>query len=458
MEAEKKSSCRRWLLAVVAFLVVAAAIIAGAVVLSQRPHYDVAPAALPRPDEPVMVEASPPATPVDLTEVKKAAKDRQLGRLSAEITDLETGEVIYANNEGKHLVPASSTKVYTTAAALLTKGPQDRLATSVVKGGPGELILVGEGDITLSRKPGSGFFTDAPAISELADQVRRALPPEELKKITKITVDNSMREKSTFHKSWDLVEIGMGNVTFLDSVMIDAGRIIPTENYSARSNTPARDVAQALAEDMGLGEKLKNKKLKLEVSDDPVGPAHPTAEEALGQVLSAPLSTRLRDMMLHSDNMLAEAVGREVAISQDLPGTFKGATEGVLKVLKDNGVDTEGAVLHDTSGMSEDNRLSAHNLNSALGSKKLHALQQDLPVAGAEGALRNRYLAGSGAEDAAGWVRAKTGFLDGVNALAGTVVTKSGRPLSFAFLSNTPADVGDGREALDRLAAAVYRL
>ena len=100
MEAEKKSSFRRWLLAVVAFLVVAAAIIAGAVVLSQRPHYDVAPAALPRPDEPVMVEASPPAAPVDLTEVKKAAKDRQLERLSAEITDLETGEELFAYNEG----------------------------------------------------------------------------------------------------------------------------------------------------------------------------------------------------------------------------------------------------------------------------------------------------------------------------------------------------------------------
>ena len=37
MEAEKKSSFRRWLLAVVAFLVVAAAIIAGAVVLPSAP-------------------------------------------------------------------------------------------------------------------------------------------------------------------------------------------------------------------------------------------------------------------------------------------------------------------------------------------------------------------------------------------------------------------------------------
>src|SRR5699024_8463115 len=168
--------------------------------------------------------------------------------------------------------------------------------------------------------------------------------------------------------------------------------------------------------------------------------------------------TRLRDMMLHSDNMLAEAIGREVALSQDLPGTFKGATGGVLKALKDNGVDTEGAVLHDTSGMSENNRLSAHNLNSALGTKKLHAVQQDRPAARADGTVRNRHLAGSGAERAAGWVRAKTGTLDGVNALGGTVVTKSGRPLSFAFLSNTPGDVGGGREALDRLAAAVYRL
>ena len=54
-------------------------------------------------------------------------------------------------------------------------------------------------------------------------------------------------------------------------------------------------------------------------------------------------------------------------------------------------------------------------------------------------------------------MRAKTGTLSGVNALAGTVTTKSGRPVSFAFLSNG-ADVTAGREALDRLAAAVYRL
>ena len=58
---------------------------------------------------------------------------------------------------------------------------------------------------------------------------------------------------------------------------------------------------------------------------------------------------------------------------------------------------------------------------------------------------------GSGAENSAGWVRAKTGTLSGVNALAGTVTTVEGRPLSFAFLSND-APVAEGRAALDRLA------
>lgn len=48
-------------------------------------------------------------------------------------------------------------------------------------------------------------------------------------------------------------------------------------------------------------------------------------------------------------------------------------------------------------------------------------------------------------------MHAKTGTLSGVNTLAGTVTTQSGRVLTFAFLASGD-DPTASREALDRLA------
>ena len=89
-----------------------------------------------------------------------------------------------------------------------------------------------------------------------------------------------------------------------------------------------------------------------------------------------------------------------------------------------------------------------------LANEKTRPLLDMLPVSSAEGTLEDRYGEGSGAEKAAGWVRAKTGTLSGVSALAGTISTQDGRPLTFAFLSNG-SDVGRARPALDKLAAAL---
>ena len=45
------------------------------------------------------------------------------------IVDIESGRVLYARNAGKSFVPASNTKLYTTAAALDMLGPDYRFET-----------------------------------------------------------------------------------------------------------------------------------------------------------------------------------------------------------------------------------------------------------------------------------------------------------------------------------------
>ena len=444
VKSGKMKSWKTWLAIVLVILILAAVAVVAWVTLNSRNIYTVE-ATNPAPEASAALEASSAensAVPNVAAAVAEAQKDPGLGKLSAHVTDAVTGQVLWEQNADQLLVPASSTKVITAAAALLAVDDDQRLSTKVVQEEPGKLVIVGGGDITLSHN-GEGFFTDAASIADLAEQAQQKL---QATPVTSIRVDNSIRQDSLFNGTWDKDDIAGGNVANLDSVMADAGRIEASESYSPRSTSPGQDVAAALAEKLGAGD------VPITIDN---APARPDAE-VLAEVHSAPLETRLRDMMVHSDNLLAEAVGREVAAARGLPTTFDGATQATIAALEEHGIDMTGAVLKDNSGMSVDNRLNARILDQILADPTFRPLLDDLPVSSVEGTLTSRYQPGSGAEAARGWVRAKTGTLDGVNALAGTVMTASGRPVTFALLSNgTGAE--EARPALDRLATAIHR-
>lgn len=490
--SSSSSSSRRWYLLILAFAVVVAVVVATALVVRHRNGSDIA-AAAPIAAVPAVVDAAGSAGAdgdgsgsrwVDAVAGALAgpAAAEGLGKLSGHVTDVATGDELWTASPDIALVPASATKLATATAALLTLPVEDRVETAVFAGTePGQLVLRGGGDITLQRTAGTGFFTDAASIADLASQVSTALGGQA---VTSVVVDNSLRAGDLFNSTWDTSDITGGNIAPLSAVMIDAGRVNPDDNYSPRSSTPATDAGRAFAAALG------DPDLPVSLSETPVDvvagaavdgePRSDGAEiEPLGSVRSATLATRLRDMMLHSDNLLAEAIGREVAVARGEPDTFAGAATAVLGALAQAGVPVDGAVLKDCSGMSGENRLSARILDSVLalaagapvvggdGTSEdagdadspvaLRLLLDTLPVAAADGTLSDRYLPGSGAESAAGRIRAKTGTLDGVNALAGTVTTDSGRVLTFAFLSNG-SDQAAGRAALDRLAAALRRV
>lgn len=459
--SSQKTSRARWWIAVTIFLVVVALVVAAGLLWHAANRYEVQ--AAPRSEhtsaQPVL-EAPEDSTggagelPDVDSAVARTAKDPALGELTAEVTDLASGETLWAKDQDKLRTPASVTKVVTTGAATLALDDDERLETYVVQRRPGELILVGEGDITLSAEPGKGFFSDAASVRELTDKIR---PQIKGQKIDHIVVDNSVREGDLFNSTWDTDDIAGGNVTNLDSVMLNAGRINPTESYSPRSTEPGKDAARVLAGQLGLSDvtiDVENATVATPMTASVDGNAQDSLPEDLtwlGGVESAPLNTRIHDTLVHSDNLLAEAIAREVAGSQDAPRTFAGATESTLAVLRDHGVDLDKAVLKDNSGMSTSNRLSAHHLDQVLSNHDLHSLLEQLPVSAVDGTLVNRYATGSGAEDSAGWVRAKTGTLSGVNTLAGTITTTSGRVLTFAFLA-TGENIDASRAALDRLA------
>src|SRR5205807_4451002 len=87
----------------------------------------------------------------------------------------------------------------------------------------------------------------------------------------------------------------------------------------------------------------------------------------------------------------------------------------------------------------------------------LRPIVTGLAVAGFTGSLAAPRFQAPGAGGATGLVRAKTGTLTGVSAIAGTVDDADGRVLVFVFIADAvpPSGTLDARDVLDQLAATV---
>lgn len=374
--------------------------------------------------------------------------DPNLGILTGRISDAMTGEQLWEQGDDVPMQPASTNKVLTAAAALLTLDRDAKVSTTVVAAADGRssgvVVLVGGGDTTLSAAPPgvNTWYKDAARISDLAGQVRRSgFTP------TAVQVDTSLYSGPGLAPGWDPADIDGGDIAPIEPVMLDGGRTQPTTFDSRRSPTPALDAGRALAVALGV---------------DPATvttvPGPPTGPE-LAKVESAPLIERLRQMMVNSDNVMAESIGREVAAASHRPLSFAGAAGAVWSRLAAEGIDLTGAKLLDSSGLSVDNRLTAITLDEVIGEAagpnhaELRPLLDLLPVAGGSGTLSERFLDPVTNRAAAGWLRAKTGSLTRTNALAGVVTDRSGRVLTFALLSNEAGPTG--RLAIDALAATL---
>nr|WP_308163108.1 D-alanyl-D-alanine carboxypeptidase/D-alanyl-D-alanine-endopeptidase [Nocardia alni] len=386
-----------------------------------------------------------------------------LGAFSGVVTDAATGAALWSSGQDKPVIPASTTKILTSAAALLVLPADHRVTTRVVAAPEeNELVLIGGGDPTLTANPdGKGYYPDGPKLSDLVSRIRATG-----RTFGSIVVDNSAYTGPTQAPGWDPADIAGGSWAPIEPVMLEGGRLGSAE-YAPRTPTPALDVGRRLAQQLGMDP------AKVHVGKAPAD-ATPVA-----QVQSAPLWERLTQMMTDSDDVVAESIGREVAAATGAQPSFAGAAQAVLTALNAAGFDTSGVVLHDTSGLSTDDRIPARLLNkiiaeaaagpqgagqnttesatvgatSASTGNPLAPLLDYLPVGAGTGSLAYRYTTPRD-KVAAGWVRAKTGTLSVSSALAGYVLDDDGRVLTFALMSNG-GSTDPSRLALDAVVATL---
>ena len=391
--------------------------------------------------------------------VGAALDDPALGGPAALVVDAATGEDLLARDAERPAVPASVTKLLTAVAALHALDPGARLRTRVVDGGPGAVVLVGGGDPTLTRAPAAPGEPPAgveePArVDDLADQVVAARAGDPVRRVV---ADASLYGDGS-PPGWKPSYVSSGVVGPVSALSVDAGRAEPGRR--ARVAEPALAAGQALADAL-----VSRGAAQAGGVDVVAGTAPPGAPE-LGAVASPDVEALVTRMLRESDNDVAEALGRQVALAGGRPAAAGEAGPAVVVAAAAAGVDTTGVALADASGLSRDDRLppraAVGALRAAVADPRERPLLVALPVAGWDGTLVERYAvdgprADPAAAAAAGEVRAKTGTLSGVSALAGTATTDDGRLLLFAVLADgvPPDGTLAAERALDRVAAAL---
>ncbi|TDC79819.1 D-alanyl-D-alanine carboxypeptidase/D-alanyl-D-alanine-endopeptidase [Actinomadura sp. 7K507] len=373
-------------------------------------------------------------------------------KINAVVIDAATRRPLFERRADRPATPASTTKLVTSVAALASVGPAHRITTQVVQGAGGRIVLVGGGDPTLTALParaGDGRPRWASLLG-LAQQTATALKVSGVRQVH-VDYDASAYQGPRTAAGWKPNYVPDGEVAPVSALAVDEGRVSPGDSSKRTrvSDPPAAAVkqfAQLLSEN-GVSAKPGRRT---------------TAQKGavrLGAVQSPPMSVLVEHLMTESDNDVAEAVARQVALKLGRPATFADAAQAVQQAVAKLGV-AEGVSVNDGSGLSTRNRitpLALARLTSLAADDEhpeLRSAVTGLPVAGFSGTLGLPRFGAASSQAGAGMVRAKTGTLAGVSTLAGLAYDADGRLLAFAFMAGDgegPVDPGK----LDQLAAAV---
>ncbi len=422
------------------------------------------------------------------------------------VRSADSPHALYELNGAKLMMPGSAMKIVTAAAAAEQLGWDYRFETRIVALAPveagvlrGDVFVVGGGD------PGISERGDTPGLLRaLAHQVREA-------GITRVeggvVGDDDLYDDRGFGAGWTLDNIPYGYsaaVTALEynegsvDLMIRSGaaagepvaiqvrpegggleianRLVTVEGTGAGRLTlqrppgsprlvvegqipagaapfvrtasvdnPTRFFASAFrAALMAEGVPVAGDAIDI---DDLVSKPDLTDARTLVSRQSAPLRQILSSMMKVSQNQYAELLLKAVGL------------ERVREALRRWNIPDDSYVMADGSGLSRYNYVTSDALVRILQAMRgesddASAFVESLPIAGRDGTLAARLMK----TPAEGRVRAKTGTVDNVRAIAGYVETADGETLVFSMIANNftvPSAEVDAAadQALIRLAA-----
>jgi serine-type D-Ala-D-Ala carboxypeptidase/endopeptidase (penicillin-binding protein 4) len=336
----------------------------------------------------------------------KRRVDRLVRRHSIGVSVSEAGDSLYRRDARNRRVPASVEKLL-LSMALLDHFPDGlRIATSAattsaVRGSvvDGNVYLLGRGDPTISG--GGRFGKSLPFRPARLGRLARGIKEAGIRRIRgRIVGSTGYFAHDWWAPGWRAYfpaqEVALPSaLTFNGNVR--KGRHIRTPELLA-----ARSLTQKLE---AIGVRVRRR------ADS--GPS-PGGLDKIARITSQPLPVLLRFMNRQSSNFFAEVLGKKLAASRTgRTGTISRAARSIERFASARRV---RLVAHDSSGLSYDNRVSPQGVTRLLTAAERgpygSLLRQTLPKPGL-GTLEDRLDSVR--------VRAKTGTLSGISALAGWV-------------------------------------
>lgn len=407
------------------------------------------------------------------------------------VQDVVTGNILYDYNGSKHFLPASTTKLFTAAAALKLLGPDYRYDTDLYYNAAALKNGIHQGDIALK-------FTGDPSL-HLASlhSLLQKLRDAHIHTITgDVIIDDTTFAGPMLALGWTWDSTPWHHAAPVAAIIIDRNQfgvtLFPVPNVGAKVaakldqeypgskfRTLVSDIHAVTFEDsenlcqftavvdeknnvelggcwplgtqpVHLRLAVKNPrlqaqqfivealdKLHITVAGKIKFAPLPNNVTRLAHHASEPLAVLLRPILSESNNLYAESLTKTLGAKLYGVGSFKTGSHAVQKVLTDTtGIDFSQMRMQDGSGESRYNLISPMHL-----SRLLYAMQRDakvgshfrnaLAMSGMSGSLQNRFMLHSITK-----VQAKTGTLNGVSTLAGYFTTRSNHELIITIMIN----------------------
>jgi D-alanyl-D-alanine carboxypeptidase/D-alanyl-D-alanine-endopeptidase (penicillin-binding protein 4) len=328
---------------------------------------------------------------------------------SAVIVNPRTHEVRVSLRPEAPVAPASVLKLLTSVVALKTLGPGYRFHTRLLATGPvadgllrGDLVLAGGGDPTLTR-------------SDLAALARAAASAGVQAVTGNLLLDGTLIATPSWEPGWvadDLTtEYGHGSAA-LD--LADA--------LGATEVDPAGGAFVEVLREAGI-----------EVAGAVRSAPTPAGAGAIADHPSRPLGELLIRMNKESLNPYAEALFRTLGAKEHVPARSEDGSAALTRALGAMGVATDDIRVVDGSGLSRYDLVTTRAIAQVLSrSATDDAFVQSLPVAGEDGTLARRFTTGP----LKGRLRAKTGTMSSVSALAGYLDGRNGDRWVVVVIAN----------------------
>lgn len=430
------------------------------------------------------------------------------------VVSLESGEPIYRKNDDKFFIPASLQKLFTTSAALEQLGPQHTFSTTLYLDGTlsesgefvGNVIIRGGADPTWS----SSFGRDPLSMLDRWAEVLDSIGVRSIKGT--IIGDDDLFDEERYAAGWSWDDFLYAYAPQVSALSIADNaveiQIIPPRNSDLRPSIrviPENDYVRVVSalrfvDSTGITD-IKPKReehstviditgtyaltsrsdtisLKLSVDNPTLYFAHllkaailrrgirfrggvldiddwtePVLYERMKKVAesrSVQLSDIVQTINQTSHNLGAELLLKYLGVTPAMDGSWDRGLDVVRRWLRREGIAGSDLAMVDGSGLSRLNLVTPHQIVTLLTrSQRLPwggALRNSLAEPGKQGTLRRR-MVGTRAEKN---VRAKTGSMNNVSALAGFATTRDGEDVAFAItISNFIAPLAMAQNVQD---------